>query len=365
MRPLSRLVVPALTTAVLALGACSDAPPPTGASGDATLDELASRPSADFTVSMPAVQLSPGVAADLVAHVYVDESGGKHCDSRGTMLAVYGFAHTAATWAPLAEEIFSRPPAFVCRVIALDLPGHGASGLPPVFGFLTLGDYAGAVLGALDRLRAQGLAPRSIIAHSQGGIVVQLAQQMLVDQGTTLRRAHGIEAVALLAPTMPAELPWAFAANPATLQLLGSLATTNEVLGPHIAVPDGLWPILFFSRLDGSVVSTAPDADEVATLGYNAPEPQISALQLLGVFGFQRPEIDAGIFHWTSGTLLSVIGFENDQIVRPDEARALHARLTGSPFGLTVLTIGGSESVHDMFVSDPGALLGGIRDALR
>jgi pimeloyl-ACP methyl ester carboxylesterase len=298
--------------------------------------------------------------------VYVDEKA-RSCDSRGTVLAVYGFAHTAATWGPLAEEIFDRPPAFVCRIIALDLPAHGASPAPTspaLFGFLTLENYALAVLGALERLKAERLAPRAIIAHSQGAIVVQLAQQLLVGAGTSLRRAHNVDAVVLFAPTMPAALPWAFAENPATLQLLGGLLTFTPELGPHVRVPDALWPILFFSRLDGSIVSTAPTAADVAALGYNAPEPQLSALQLLGVLGFTRPDIASGVFSWRKGTLLTVLAFEQDQIVRPEEARALHAHLTGSPFGLTYLTIGGTESVHDMFVSDPGALFAGIRDAL-
>jgi len=347
----------------LLLAACDDAPvaPSLHSSGGGAAD---SRPSRDFSVSLAGVALRPGVTADLVARVYVDERG-PSCDARGTVMAVYGFAHTAATWGPLAEALFTPGPNPVCRVIALDLPGHGASGVPDAlpFTFLTLGDYAGAVDGALTRLAAAGLPSRGIVAHSQGGMVVQMLQQQLVDGGSSLRGAHGIDAVVLMAPTMPDGESWAFVESGLAGQLLAAFLAPDQ---SRFAIPDAVWPILFFSRAsDGALVPTAPSGADVTALGYNAPEPLLSALQLVGAPPFpSRPVIGEGIFAPSRGTLLSVVAFDEDQIVRPAEASALYDRLAGPVPLRAFFTVTGPESVHDMFVSNPTAMFADVRVGL-
>jgi pimeloyl-ACP methyl ester carboxylesterase len=360
MRPLPLLA--RYGALVVLLAACDDAPvAPTLQSSGTGAAQARSR---DFSVSLPDVALQPGVTADLVARVYVDERG-PACDSRGTVLALYGFAHTAATWAPLAEELFSPGPNPVCRVIALDLPGHGASGLPDVlpFAFVTLDDYARVLDGALGQLAALGLRSRGIVAHSQGGMIVQIVQQQLVTAGSSLRSAHGIDAVVLLAPTMPDGMSWGFVESGQAGQLLAAFLSPDQT---HFAIPDAVWPTLFFSRLsDNTLVPGAPTPAVVTARGYNAPEALLSALQLVGAPPFpSRPVIDAGIFAPSRGTLLSIVAFDEDQILRPVEASALYDRLAGPVALRAFFTVSGPESVHDMFVSHPAAMLANVRAGL-
>ena len=326
-------------------------------------------PMADAALSFADVALRPGVAVDLHARVYVDEGRDPaSCGADKTAVAVYGFAHTAATWAPLAEAMFDEPSSGICRVVAIDLPGHGGSGLPEgalAFGDLLLHDYATALLGALDALAAQGVQPRAVVAHSQGTMVVQLAQDRLVAAGSSLRKAYGVQEVALLAPTMPNGLPWAFADNGTAAGLLAGLITGDATRGLYVAIPDFLWPVLFFSDLGGTTVAGAPTAADVASLGYGAYEPLASALQLVGAPPFPgRPAVARGIFAGVQGTQLTVVAFEQDQLVRPAEADALFSHLTADRNGHKFSVVGGPRSVHDMFVSSPGELLAQVRPPL-
>jgi pimeloyl-ACP methyl ester carboxylesterase len=359
----------ALAASAIPLVACSDAPTSLAPGGPrASLVESA-LPMADGALAFADVPLRPGVAVDLRATVFVDETRDpSSCGAEKTALAVYGFAHTAATWAPLAEAMFAESSSGICRVVALDLPGHGGSGLPEgalAFGDLLLHDYATAVLGALDALAAQGIAPRAVVAHSQGTMVVQIAQDRLVAAGSNLRKAYGVQEVALLAPTMPSGLGWAFADNGTAAGLLGGLITGDATRGLHVAIPDFLWPILFFSDLGGTTIAGAPTAADVASLGYNGYEPLASALQLVGAPPFPgRAAVARGVFAGVQGTQLTVVAFEQDQLVRPAEADALFSHLTADRNGHKFFVVTGPRSVHDMFVSDPAELLAQVRPPL-
>jgi pimeloyl-ACP methyl ester carboxylesterase len=317
----------------------------------------------DYEIVIEDVELRPGVTSDIALQVFVNQD--HPCNGR-TVLAVPGFAHTAATFEPLADAMFAggAPGQVPCRVVAIDLPGHGdspvPSGLP--FGFLTLDDYVTAVLGALEGLEGEGVRVGSILAHSQGGLVVQMAQQRLVDQESSLRDAYNIREVTLLSPVPAAPTPWAFA-GPA-LGILGGFLADDPVLGPHFAVPDAAWGPVFFSDLAGGVSPNAPSAADVASLGYNAPEPLLAALQLVGALG-PRPAVDEGIFGAGFGTTLRVVTLEQDQIVRPAEGAQLYAYLTGDGSGEGFVQVSGPLSVHDMYLSDPEALLAALGRAVR
>ena len=376
------LALAALSASAISLVSCADgstglAPRAAGVSAA----ELAatSLPMSDVDISLGSIALPPGASAELVAHIYVNEAADPaSCGAAQTALAVYGFAHTAATWGPLAEAMFAQPSSAICRIVAIDLPGHGASGLPVgervpgegnlLFGNLLLHDYASAVLGALDALAARGIRPGALIAHSQGGMVVQIAQDRLVAQGTSLRQRFGIQEVTLLAPTMPAGLGWAFADGGIAAALLSNFGAFTPERGVHFAIPDPIWPALFFSRAsDGITVAEAPAGATVGALGYNAPEPLFSALQLVGgahpAFP-TRPAIQRGIFAGVMGTRLVLVAFENDQLVRPAEADALFSHLTADRNGHKFSVVTGPASVHDMFVSSPAELLAQVRPPL-
>lgn len=347
----------AVPLGIALLASCSDTAPPLSPSGS-----RASLADADFDLTLQEVALRPGVAVDLHARVYVNEgSNAPACPAGKTALALHGFAHTAATWEPFAEALFAERPQEICRVIALDLPGHGGSGDPDglPFGLLTLEDYAAALTGALAELEAQGRAPGTLIGHSQGGIVVQMAQQALVEGGSSLREAFDVGEVVLLAPTLPRELPWGAADSGFLVGLLSGFAVPDLASPTHFAVPDAVWPLLFFSDLAGVPAAAAPTAAEVATLGYNAPEPVLSALQLVGALGLARPSVDAGIFAGERGSRLTIVAFEQDAFVRPEEDAALFDHLTGGRNGWKFHVVAGEGAVHDMYVSDPAGLLAG------
>jgi pimeloyl-ACP methyl ester carboxylesterase len=351
-----------LVVAALWSAACAD--------GSNPLDSAPSRapaqhtafllPAADGDVFLPDVPLRPGVTVDLHLAVFVNEARQPaSCASENVVLAVPGFAHTAATWGPYASARFADPAQHACAVIALDMPGHGLSGLPEgiSFGELTLDDYATALLAVLGSFADAPAAPSILVGHSQGGLVIQMAQQRLVAGASSLRQA-GIREVQLLAPAPPAGLPWSFVDSGAATGLLGALLILGDpVLGSHASVPPALWPTLFFSNLAGQVAPGAPTPAEVAANGYNAPAPLFASLQLVGAPPFARPSISAGIFAGRHRTRLSVVNFAQDPLIRPEEGQAIMQHLTDGQSARAFTLIQGEFAVHDLYLSDPAALL--------
>lgn len=101
------------------------------------------------------------------------------------VVLVHGAGGRGAVWTPQLAALGD-----VARLLALDLPGHGATGGP---GHQTIGEYADWVLGFLD---AAGLARAVVGGHSMGGAIAQtlaLAQPdrvaglLLVGTGARLR----------------------------------------------------------------------------------------------------------------------------------------------------------------------------------
>ena len=85
----------------------------------------------------------------------------------------------------------------------------------------------------------------------------------------------------------------------------------------------------------------------------------------VGAAPFQRPTVRAGAFGLARGTLLSLIAYEGDLLMRPEEERGVYAHLTGDAAGRAFTLLGGAEAVHDMHAASPAALLAGIEAALR
>ena len=329
----------------------------------------------DYAIVLDDVLLRPGVMVDLHLQVFVNDR--KPCVGR-TILAVPGFAHTAATFGPLAAAMFGGGPAgqAACRVVAVDFPGHGATPAPTgmAFGYLMLPDYVTALLASLERLPSYGVHADFLLAHSQGGLVVQLAQQRLAAAGTSLRAAFNVRDAVLLAPVPPKEVRWEFADSGfavIVLQSLSAIVMADPVLGPHVALPDAAWTPVFFSNLAGVVAPDAPSAADVVANGYNAPEPLLSALELIGALhlaGFDptpRPSIQAGIFGAESGTLLQIVTFAEDPIVRSAEGAQTYAHLAGDASGSGLVDVAGTFSMHDLYVSNPAALLDAIAGVIR
>lgn len=318
-------------------------------------------PNTDYDIQIPGIELRPGTEVDIQVKVYVNEDF--PCRGR-TFFAIHGFAHTAATWGPLAEALFDDNPAgpVVCRVAAIDLPGRGGSTLPTgmAYGDLVLDDHVTAIVATLDALRHQGVRARKIVAHSQGGLLTQMTQQRLIDQGTNLRRRFRIRSVILLASVGSAEIPWFFVDSGAGGQVIAQYVTIDPALGAVVSIPDADFPGLFFTDLMGVPAAGTPTPAEVTALGYNAPEPLFATFNLVGEPPLARPSIAAGIFAPRRGTRLSVATYDQDVLIRPEENALLYEHLTGDAGLNRLVAIDGPGSVHDLHLADPAGLLAAV-----
>ncbi len=327
-------------------------------------------PNTDYDILIPGIELRPGVEVDIHVKVYVNED----FPCRRTLFAVHGFVHTAATWGPLAEALFddnSRSPRpsgpVACRVAAIDLPGRGGSSLPTnlAYGDLVLDDHVSAVLGTLDALRDEGVRPGKIVGHSQGGLLIQMAQQRLIDQGSDLRSRFQIRGAVLLASVGSAEIPWFFVDSGAGGQIIAQFLTVDPVLGAVISIPDVVFPGLFFTDLAGVAAPGTPTPGEVTALGYNAPEPLLATLNLVGAAPFSRPSIAAGIFGRQHRTRLAIATFDQDILIRPEENALLYEHLTGDATLRRLVAVTGPGTVHDLHLADPAGLLAATSGTIR
>lgn len=326
-------------------------------------DDRRGRDDRDFDLMLAAVPLRDGVSADIHLKVFVNE---KHRCNANTIVAIHGMANTAATWEPLTEALFVDNPMGrkVCRVIVVDLPGHGESGLPDnlIYSDVTLDDQVRVLVEVLDRLAAMNLHADMLMGHSQGGLIIQLAQQELKNEGTNLRDRFGIKHAVLLAPVPAAPVPWFIADSGLALQLFIDLGliVLDPVQGLVIYIPDTIWGPFFCSNLQGIPAPGTPSATEVAEKGYNSPESISAASQMIGAPPFNRIQVDAGIFDEDSGTHLYIVTYEQDQFIRPEEEAALYMWLTGDETGEGLAVVSGEFTVHNMHICEPESLLNSI-----
>ncbi len=301
----------------------------------------------------------PDVSADI--HLRVYQNADLPCAS-GTLLAVHGATATARTLEPLALAALAAPGGGrpVCRVVTMDLPGHGDSP-PPVgvtYGELTLEDYAAAVIGTLDRLPEEGIRPTTVVGHSMGGIVLQLTQQALVDQGTSLRDAFNVDHAVLLAPAIPASAPWTFRDSGAGAGLVQAFAVTDPVLGDIFAVPAELAPAVFFGDLQGGIASTAIPLEVMIAEAWLSPESMGAMSTMIGLAPYAASDVDAGIFADDRGTRLDLVAFEQDSTIFATDLVHLFPYLTGKSIEEPgFLLVPGPDAVHGMPQADPYGLL--------
>jgi pimeloyl-ACP methyl ester carboxylesterase len=307
------------------------------------------------------VELRPGVAGDV--HLHVTSSPNPHCQGR-SILAVHGALSDAASWENFAQAAFAAPHGdnTVCRFVAIDLPGHGQSSVPAgiLFGDITLHDYVSAVAAALDHLADQGLGVNTVMGHSQGGMVLQLLQQRLVDEGSSLRSAYDVRRATLLAAVPPRAIPWAFPTNPGAA-VLGQFVSFDPALGVHVSVPSEVWRPLVFSTPTGALAANAPSVEEITARGYASPEPIATLAELLGTPPFARPDVAAGIFAPGLGTQLDVVSFENDAIIRPNESGPQYMYLTGQSTSHGFTVVHGADATHGLIISNPREILDALQ----
>jgi len=321
----------------------------------------ASASGGDFSVSLAGISLRPGVTTTIHATVYVND---QPCWG-GTVLAIHGFAHTGETWGPFADALFADNLTryFTCRVVAIDLPGHGRSTLPSgvAYGDLSLDDYVTGALGSLDALRTRGIRPQSIIGHSMGGLILEMMQQRLISQGKTLRSRYGILSAVGLAPCTPAPMAWTFADSGAAVQILAPMIAIDDLRGATFAMDASTWTAIFFTNRSGQLAAGAPSAEEVDELGWYAPESLVAGLQLVGAPPMpSRGFVSAGAFAPAKHTMFTMIHLGEDAFSLESEDFEAYQHLTGDPSGALFITVDDPEAVHDMHVSNPGLLIDSI-----
>jgi pimeloyl-ACP methyl ester carboxylesterase len=351
--------------------------------------------SEDFDITFQNIELRPGVIIDLHVAVYVNED--HHCDDK-TILTVHGANLDATMWSGFAEAIFDQNPtgSKVCKVAAIDMPGHGGSilhGGGPLFGQLTVYDYTQSLLAALENLPGYGVQPKSIIGYSMGGAVVILAQQMLTDSGTNLRSEFNIKTIVLLAPSPPEGFPFILADQFSPFSNLfyfcysgeggglksGMCATIDVDMDGDVDFSDFAF-VFPEAKFDCDATSTplgipplpAPPpglCDPLTGLGdtvfrLGGYESATVYLQLSGGFQYQRPQIDADIFGSIARSQLQIVSFENDVDVASEQI-ALYEHLTGDFSDQGHVTVEGSNATHAMPVIYPSQMLGAIAGVVK
>jgi pimeloyl-ACP methyl ester carboxylesterase len=305
-------------------------------------------------------------------HASVFASGAKVGE---TVLAVHGLAGTGFTFRPLADAIFADRTlkTKIARVVAIDMPWHGDSGLPAnlpngaKFGDLAIEDNVSVIIQSIMTLKALNLAPTIAIGHSMGGLEVQVAQQALLAQGSSFAKL-GIRGVVLLAPVPPHGLPWVYQsfAPPAT-----QLIVTDPAAGTYLAyTPEVVASATYLSRATGTLVPNAPTTAQALANDYVGPEPLIAGAELVeatlplptgGTITLQRPSVAPGAFALTNGTLTAVVSFNNDIFLVPSELKGLYEYLTGDSKDVLYVPVVAADAVHGMYLSNPKGMLAAIR----
>lgn len=363
----SRAVPIALSTLFLALVACQNAlsaPDTDLASREASMARLQH----EGDVLLEDVVLEPGITADIHVRLFVNEEA--PCSGRDrTALLIPGSSHTANSFNRLAEELFTGPrESQMCRLAALDFPGHGQSSLPGpglLFGDLTLQHYLEAAAGVLDRLPDHNVHIGAIVGHSQGTMIIQMLQAHLVRERTNLREAYGIRKAVLLGPSMPAALPWLWSSNTAVLGLLQQLVTDDPALGRYIRGPAWAFQAAWFVNTSGDLAPLAPPVATIAANGWNSRLPLVANLQTLGAAPFSRPSIPSGIFAAEEGTDLQIVNMADDPASLPFEGQALLEYLTGDAearISLVLDPTGSHSAVHSAMLIDE--LVDDVRSAM-
>jgi pimeloyl-ACP methyl ester carboxylesterase len=307
---------------------------------------------------LDAVQVRPGVTADI--HLRVYQNTHAPCRS-GTVLAIHGANSTGKSLEDFALELTEAPidGRPVCRAVTLELPGHGQSSAPDglLFGELTPDDYATTVLGVLDRLPDEGIRPHTLVGHSMGGLVIQLAQQALVDEGSSLWEAFHIRHAVLLSPAIPGAVPWTFRGDPGGPALISMFVQDDPVLGPIIDFPPEVFVSIVFTTLDGTLASNAMTPEEVASSGWMNPESLGAIGSMFGLPSHDLPDVEPGIFADELGTKLDLVAFEQDTVILASDLGPLFSYLTGKPVGPGFVEVAGEIATHGLPQVDPGFML--------
>jgi hypothetical protein len=288
-------------------------------------------------------------------------------DDRQTVLAVHGLMHNALVFQPLGNELLGHPGRQTGHFYAISLPAHGdmtlgsehgVSGFPGhrQYGEVTLEDYAEAVL----QVAAQIGRVDTIVAHSQGGMVVQLAEAMLQDSGASFRTMPQTRTrrIVLLSSITPREVSWPASDSGALASILGSLdaVKSDPEKGAFLSIADASWYGLFYCHpmlAEPAVpVAGGPElATEVPHLRVDAPTA--AALNALGV-GQPRPSIPEGLFeefHFLN------IAFQDDTFLAPADLDGLGNYLKPGAGRILIASQPDAPAIHCALYTRPASLV--------
>jgi len=319
---------------------------------------------ADYDVTFP-IALRPGVSSRVVVTMRENPSR-RHCLG-GTLLTVPGLAHTAATWNPFIDQLFaSQAGAVFCRVAAIDLPGHGKSGLPEgaIYGTLLMEDYVTVVAGVLDGFKTKHMPVRSVLGHSMGGLVVEALQSRLVSEGSNMAQRYGIHLAGVMSPGASREQPWMFADSGLGAQAISPFIITDPVEGEVLRADAATWEFFFFTNLSGQFSPGTPPLDQLPSLGYMSDEPLYASAELEGAPPFERISVGTTPFAPCHHTALLYINPSQDLINLRAEAQAGYVQLTGDTTLRGFIPVDDPYAVHDMFIAQPALLIQKIQQAL-
>ncbi len=246
----------------------------------------------------------PPVIPMYIEHVTVTAGpGAVHVERAGLGGPVVLLVHGAGTCSWLWRHVVPPLASSGCTVIAVDLPGHGASTRPP-----GLAGTPTVQAEALERVLAALRLPHAVVvAHGEGAFAALLL---------AARWPHRVERLALLGPPDPCEAP-----SPA-VRLLQRAAARRVLGSPSLF---GAAPVL--AALLDAGVKDRHSLPELVRLRYAAPfvgtDGTEALLRLANECACAEEELEA--FALVRSEVLLVRG-EDDALSRPADGDAL-ARL--------------------------------------
>jgi pimeloyl-ACP methyl ester carboxylesterase len=285
-----------------------------------------------------------------------------------TVLAVHGLMHNALVFEPLGHALLKDLNNKTKHFYAISLPGHGdttsgsshgVSGIPGqrLYGEVTLEDYAEALTSVARQIGHVD----TIVAHSQGGIVVQLAEKMLQLASSSFQSATQSQTsrIVLIASTMPVEVTWDAAENGvlrATLNALNAVQPPVAGKGTLLSITDLDWYRLFYSYPALSTppmpVAGGPNlTTQVPKL--RTDEPSAAPFHSLGIEQL-RPSIPANLFSFYS---FHNIALQEDAFLPPAELEVLGNYLKPGSGHILIASQPGAPAIHCALYTRPGSLV--------
>jgi len=239
------------------------------------------------------------------------------------VVIVHGMAHDGDVSVPLSEYLTDS--FDVNRVYVVDLPAHGTSEYPGIYGETSLDNYVDALDSVLQATYDGHEV--ALIGHSLGGITIQSLQADLIAQDSSIDDL-GVTDVVLFASTLPDGLLWRGLANPDIYAtLLAAMKLDSNGCYFKMQTNDDWTDAFFTDRNTGELYDGAVPTDDEASYMNNG-EPCTAAFNMLGLDAdMKRPIVPRGAF---KNINYVHVGFSADQYVLTDDNARLYGYLTGN-----------------------------------